>query len=121
MVKQWEHFNDSKMGIVVRNIRRSGLPDNVFDAGERPQKLAQKRGKGMGKSNDISPHKPAKKPRSSTTTPEVPFRSTTTANGSTSTPVSLAAESYSKDLNVKSPQLPYGENVAVATRPVGAS
>lgn len=100
MVKQWEHFNDSKMGIVVRHIRRlvrnnlscladplrrlyrSGLPDNVFDSGERPPKLVQKRGKvytillrssevancqllnkGAGKSSDISPHKPAKKPR----------------------------------------------------------
>ncbi|KAG5351914.1 hypothetical protein C0989_004590 [Termitomyces sp. Mn162] len=124
MVKQWEHFNDSKMGIVVRHIRRSGLPDDVFDAGQRPPKLVQKRGKGAGKSSDISPHKPAKKPRSSTTTPEVPFKSTTAANSSTPTPVSLVpmAEGYSsKDLNVKSPQLPFGENVAVATRPVGAS
>ncbi|KAG6813031.1 hypothetical protein H0H92_014565 [Tricholoma furcatifolium] len=139
MVKQWEHFNESKMGIVVRNIRRSGLPDNVFDAGERPPKLVQKRGKGPGKSSDTSPHKPAKKPRSvycprrilprsipdtlsspprsSNTTPEFPLKSTTTSNSPVSTSLSLAAvaDGYSKELNVKSPQLPFGENVAVAT------
>ncbi|KAG5648740.1 hypothetical protein DXG03_000087 [Asterophora parasitica] len=152
MVKLWEHFDEAKMGIIVRHIKSSGLPDNVFDVGERPAKLVQKRvkvcynarsvrnaliadrsfaHKGPGKSGDTSPHKPSKKPRtsrSSNTTPEVPLRSTTTGNSSASTPVSFppVAESpgmfASKDhLNVKSPQLPFGENVAVATGPVGAS
>ncbi|KAG6866128.1 hypothetical protein C0991_008436 [Blastosporella zonata] len=126
MVKQWEGFDESKMGIVVRHIKSSGLPDNVFDVGQRPPKLVQKRVKGPGKSSDASPHKPAKKPRSSNTTPEIPLKSTTATNNinSTSTSLSLApvAEGYSaKELNVKSPQLPFGENVAVATRPVGAS
>jgi poly(A) polymerase len=55
----WEKFDEGTMGIVVRHIKRSvffhwyqaitslyfssGLPDSVFDPGER--KLAQKRTK----------------------------------------------------------------------------
>ena len=56
----WEKFDEATMGIVVRHIKRldilwivqenskrvmsrSGLPDNVFDPGERPTKLVQKR------------------------------------------------------------------------------
>ncbi|THU75170.1 hypothetical protein K435DRAFT_787634 [Dendrothele bispora CBS 962.96] len=56
----WEKFDESTMGIVVRNIKRferhisgrtpssrlinnrSSLPDNVFDPGERQPKQAQK-------------------------------------------------------------------------------
>ena len=60
LVKMWEKFDEATMGIVVRHIKRldilrivqenskrvifrSGLPDNVFDPGERPAKLVQKR------------------------------------------------------------------------------
>ena len=59
LVKMWEKFDEGTMGIVVRHIKRSalfprhqsitslsfssGLPDQVFDPGER--KLAQKRTK----------------------------------------------------------------------------
>ncbi|KAF8076769.1 poly-A polymerase [Lyophyllum atratum] len=149
MVKVWENFNESKMGIVVRHIRSSGLPDCVFDAGERPAKVVQKRVKGPGKSSDTSPHKPAKKqrlvhqpqtpsgslpdsrapPRSSNTAPEAPpLKPTTTANSSASPPLSLPAMVDSQSLyvpkehlDVKSPQLPFGENVAVATGPLGVS
>ncbi|GLB34180.1 putative polymerase pla1 [Lyophyllum shimeji] len=128
MVKLWEHFNESKMGIVVRHIKSSGLPDCVFDPGERPAKLVQKRVKGPGKSSDTSPHKPAKKQRSSNTAPEASLKSSATAGSSASTPVSLppvaGAQSIyvaKEHLEVKSPQLPFGENVAVATGPLGAS
>lgn len=61
-VKMWEKFSDSTMGIIIRHIKRfdcplcsvclyrliylsSSLPDYVFDPGERPTKLAQKRTK----------------------------------------------------------------------------
>ncbi|KAF5387807.1 hypothetical protein D9615_000726 [Tricholomella constricta] len=147
MVKLWEHFDESKMGIIVRHIKSSGLPDCVFDVGERPAKLVQKRVKGPGKSGDTSPHKPTKKQRSvyyqaqiltgtlpdyrastrsSNTTPEVPLRLTTSANSSAPVSLPSVAETpglyASKEhLSVKSPQLPFGENVAVATGPVGVS
>ncbi len=87
----WEKFDDSSMGIVVRHIRRlvlilnhitppltldfsCSLPDSVYDPGERPAKLPQKRTKvslmpefgegfsrpkrkGPGKSNTDIPNK----------------------------------------------------------------
>lgn len=59
LVKMWEKFDENKMGIVVRHIRRytilrfplptlivlasAILPDYVFDEGERQPRLAQKR------------------------------------------------------------------------------
>ena len=63
LVKMWEKFDEDKMGLVVRNIKRScnlirqvtisnlthstssALPDYVFDAGERQPKQALKRPK----------------------------------------------------------------------------
>ena len=103
----WEKFDEATMGIVVRHIKKSvspffffflkfsfnffplffrssGLPDNVFDAGERPAKLVQKRvkvgfltqviltlkipaepleRKGAGKSSNTSPDMPNKRQR----------------------------------------------------------
>lgn len=61
MVKGWDKFDEVKMGIVVRHIKRyriirlflsthsplfplsSALPDYVFDAGERQPKPAPKK------------------------------------------------------------------------------
>ncbi|KAF8180149.1 Poly(A) polymerase central domain-containing protein [Pholiota molesta] len=63
LVKMWEKFDESTMGIVVRHIKSSGLPDNVFDPGERPAKTVQKRLKGSGKSNNLSPDMPNKRQR----------------------------------------------------------
>ncbi|KAG7097407.1 hypothetical protein E1B28_004757 [Marasmius oreades] len=60
-VKMWEKFDERKMGIVVRNIRKSALPDNVFDPGERQPKPAAKRPKGQGKSNNTSSDMPSKR------------------------------------------------------------
>lgn len=125
LVKVWEHFNEATMGIVVRHIKSSGLPDYVFEPGERPAKLAQKRVKGHGKSGDTSPHKPTKKQRSSNPSTDVPLKPTA-ENGSTTESTSLPAlvgsDIYSGkgSPGIRSPQLPFGENVAVATGPVGA-
>jgi len=111
------------MGIVVRHIKNSGLPDNVFDAGERPAKLVQKRAKGAGKSSNTSPDMPNKRQRSSQSTSDLPFK-VSSENGSTGTAPGLLPvnESFAlKDrMELKSPQLPFGENVAVATGPVAA-
>lgn len=67
MVKQWEQFDDSSMGIVVRHIKCSQLPEYVFEGDEKPVakplKRAKngkaKRGEGVAESNDGTT--PAKK------------------------------------------------------------
>ncbi|KAH0840260.1 hypothetical protein J3R83DRAFT_1267 [Lanmaoa asiatica] len=67
LVKMWEKYDESQMGIFVRNIKSSALPDYVFDEGERQPRQALKRpktGKGPGKSNHTSPDMPNKKRRS---------------------------------------------------------
>jgi len=70
LVKMWEKFDDATMGIVVRHIKRSGLPDHVFEDDSRQLKLGQKRPKpkGSGKSNNTSPEMPNKRHRSNATT-----------------------------------------------------
>ncbi|KAI9574283.1 poly-A polymerase [Boletus coccyginus] len=67
LVKMWEKYDESQMGILVRNIKSTALPDYVFDEGERQPRQALKRpktGKGPGKSNHTSPDMPNKKRRS---------------------------------------------------------
>ncbi|PKI83132.1 Pap1p [Malassezia vespertilionis] len=46
-VKQWDQFDEAAMGIVVRHIKGSDLPDYVFDGASRkaPSKRAGKRAK----------------------------------------------------------------------------
>ncbi|KAG1763157.1 Poly(A) polymerase central domain-containing protein [Suillus occidentalis] len=71
LVKMWEKYDEDTMGIVVRNIKSSALPDYVFDEGERQPKQVLKRpktGKGSGKSSNTSPDMPNKKRRRSETT-----------------------------------------------------
>ncbi|EDR12242.1 uncharacterized protein LACBIDRAFT_311442 [Laccaria bicolor S238N-H82] len=83
LVKMWEKYDEATMGIVVRHIKSSGLPDNVFEPGERPPKLVQKRvkvgtligsnwfgqaiefrdRKGSSKSSNTSPDMPNKRQR----------------------------------------------------------
>ncbi|KAJ3505576.1 hypothetical protein NLJ89_g7343 [Agrocybe chaxingu] len=129
-VKMWDKFDDATMGIVVRHIKRlvfSGLPDNVFDPGERPAKLAQKRSKGSSKSNNTPPDMPNKRQRSSQSTTDLSAKS---ENGLSATPtpsLPLVAENLGQkersDIrtpDLKTPFLPFGENVAVATGPIGA-
>ncbi|ESK86976.1 poly polymerase pla1 [Moniliophthora roreri MCA 2997] len=124
-VKMWEKFDERKMGIVVRNIKKSALPDNVFDPGERQPKLAQKRTKGQGKSNSTSPDMPSSKRIRTSTHPsdsngsEAPVKSN--ENGAIPpiplTPVvdNTGTIAQKEKSDIKSPQLPFGENVAVAT------
>lgn len=45
LVKQWEQYDDSSMGIVVRHIKCSQLPSYVFDGDERPPPKQLKRPK----------------------------------------------------------------------------
>lgn len=125
LVKMWEKFDESTMGIVVRHIKSSALPDYVFDPGERPAKLAQKRTKGPGKSSNTSPDMPNKRQRSSqSTTTDLPLK--TAENGYVTAanlaPVSetLAPPPPKEHTDLKSPQLPLGENAAVATDAVAA-
>lgn len=53
-VKQWEQFDESAMGIVVRHIKGTNLPDYVFDGDPRPRKVSSKRTK-----NKVRPHPPS--------------------------------------------------------------
>ncbi|KAG2129001.1 Poly(A) polymerase [Suillus clintonianus] len=121
LVKMWEKYDEDTMGIVVRNIKSSALPDYVFDEGERQPKQALKRpktGKGSGKSSNTSPDMPNKKRRRSETTqdsengiPGLSFSSATLhaeTNGLYA-PINRAVS------EIKTPQLPLGENAAVAT------
>ncbi|KAK7470216.1 polynucleotide adenylyltransferase [Stygiomarasmius scandens] len=142
LVKMWEKFDEGTMGIVVRNIKSSSLPDNVFDPGERQPKQAQKRTKvrrysltsptaceprlclkGSSKSNNTSPEMPSSKRirTSNNASKEQPATTVSDPNGSipplSITPVVETAGAFApKDSSaIKSPQLPLGENAAIAT------
>jgi len=122
LVKMWEKFDEATMGIVVRHIKSTSLPDYVFDPGERQPKPAQKRLKAPGKSNNTSPDMPNKKRRSSHTTSDY----SSAALKQTGSPPRYSILPISEDSglyhpgDIKTPQLPFGENVAVATGAVGA-
>ncbi|KAG2141554.1 Poly(A) polymerase [Suillus cothurnatus] len=120
LVKMWEKYDEDTMGIVVRNIKSSALPDYVFDEGERQPKQALKRpktGKGSGKSSNTSPDMPNKKRRRSETQdnengiPGLSFSSTALLGETNGlyAPINRAVN------EIKTPQLPLGENAAVAT------
>jgi poly(A) polymerase len=137
MVKSWDKFDEVKMGIIVRHIKSSGLPDNVFDPGERqPKPVTKKRpkqAKPAEKASDVSTDFPVtKKPRPSSynvasdSTPTqvvkpnengVPTvtRAPQTAVSATATPTSVYFVDIKDQANIKSPQVPFGESVAVAT------
>ncbi|PCH40954.1 polymerase [Wolfiporia cocos MD-104 SS10] len=72
LVKMWEKYEEDRMGIVVRHIKHTALPDYVFEGSERqPRPLKRpKNGKGLDKSNGISPDAPNKKRRSSNSVSE---------------------------------------------------
>jgi len=60
IVRTWEKFDDATMGIVVRHIESSALPDYVFEDGQRqknPGRRRPKPTKGLG-SHNISPELP---------------------------------------------------------------
>ncbi|WFD16597.1 polynucleotide adenylyltransferase [Malassezia arunalokei] len=77
-VKQWDQYDESAMGIVVRHIKGSHLPDYVFEGDPRPRKgPASKRAKN--KHPDSATEDSAKKIKVSEAVP-----STTPESGSTS-------------------------------------
>ncbi|PFH47805.1 hypothetical protein AMATHDRAFT_66822 [Amanita thiersii Skay4041] len=119
LVKMWEKYDSSTMGITVQNIKSSGLPDYVFESGERQPRVAQKRTKAPSKTNDASLDLPNKRPRSSHPVSDLPLK--TAGNGtSTIASTSLLEPSTYAAKDIKSPQLPFGESVAVATGAIGA-
>ncbi|EPQ58947.1 poly A polymerase [Gloeophyllum trabeum ATCC 11539] len=135
LVKMWEKFDETKMGIVVRHLKSSALPDYVFDDGERQPRSAQKRPKPTktsGKSHGTSPDMPKSKKRRSSFTSEntaaavavpglvKPAENGLSASGMTTSHVPTITPpglSIKDPADIKSPQLPFGENVAVATNP----
>ncbi|KIK53275.1 hypothetical protein GYMLUDRAFT_49451 [Collybiopsis luxurians FD-317 M1] len=121
LVKMWEKFDETTMGIVVRNIKSSLLPDNVFDPGERQPKSAVKRSKGA-KSSNTSPDMPSSKRARTSNDPSPKDAPVKTNDNGTLPPIALTpvvetagAFAPKESSGIKSPQLPFGENVAVAT------
>lgn len=76
LVKQWEQYDETSMGIVVRHIKCSQLPQYVFDGDERPPPKQLKRSKnGKAKTGEVQPatangaeESPTKKRKSSPST-----------------------------------------------------
>jgi poly(A) polymerase len=136
MVKSWDKFDEVKMGIIVRHIKSSGLPDNLFDPGERQLKpVVKKRPKQVkpAEKTNVSPDLPAPKKlrpsynlSSDLTTPSVQAMKPA-ENGTLSIPytpdtavVVTAAPTPVYSVDIKDPtsiksQLPFKESVAVAT------
>lgn len=56
-VKLWESYVEEQMGIVVRYVKSSALPDNVFEGGVR-QPAAQKQGTKRPKPKGVDGKKP---------------------------------------------------------------
>nr|GAT46497.1 predicted protein [Mycena chlorophos] len=124
LVKMWDRFDEGSMSIYVQHIKSSNLPDFVYDPGERPPKLAGKRPKDPSKSNNTSPDMPYPKRRRSGSHPNDQASPRLSEND---IPLAMAlppvvegvanghASSYLKDMQqIRSPQLPFGENVAIA-------
>jgi len=146
MVKLWEKYDEDTMGIVVRHIKSSALPDYVFGKGERQPRSAQKRpkgSKGSGKSSNTSPDVPNKKRRASHTASEsLNDTAGVTSNNNPTIPVVIPQQNSISSLEstipgleplstytpvsqdtsrINTPRLPFGENVAIATNPVAAA
>ncbi|KAJ7368964.1 poly-A polymerase [Mycena albidolilacea] len=115
LVRVWEKFDESSMSIVVQHIKSSMLPDYVYDAGERPPKLVQKRAKAPSKSSNTSPDMPDSKRRRSSHPTDSPRSGENDVPMSLSPVVEVAGAFAPKDpRDIRSPHLPFGENVAVA-------
>ncbi|EKM79958.1 hypothetical protein AGABI1DRAFT_113202 [Agaricus bisporus var. burnettii JB137-S8] len=121
-VKLWEKYDESTMGLIVRHIRSSSLPDYVFDPGERPPKVTQKRTKGPGKTHNTSPDMPNKRQRSSqSVTTDLSLKQAENGHAAPANrvPVSEAPPppppAMKEHTDLKTPQLPFGENVGVVT------
>ncbi|KAF7302260.1 Poly polymerase pla1 [Mycena indigotica] len=129
LVRVWEKFDEGSMSIFVQHIKSSNLPDHVYDPGERPQKLVGKRPKGPSKSSNTSPDMPYTKRRRSGSHPaasdQASPRMTENDVPLALTPVVEATGPYSSSKDtpqsqVRSPHLPFGENVSIAQGTVSA-
>ncbi|KAJ3019670.1 polynucleotide adenylyltransferase [Thoreauomyces humboldtii] len=67
MVKAWDKFDCSTMGIVVQYMKSVALPAEVFEEGEQPKPLKNKRPKSRNRSNAAPEENPTKKRRASIT------------------------------------------------------
>ncbi|KAJ7055025.1 poly-A polymerase [Mycena amicta] len=123
LVKVWEKFDEGSMSIVVQHIKSSALPDYVYDPGERPPKLAGKRPKGPSKSSNTSPDMPYTKRRRSGSHPTSDQPSPRPTENDIPMALAPVVEAYTHghapakealQSQVRSPQLPFGENVAIA-------
>ncbi|EJD53680.1 polymerase [Auricularia subglabra TFB-10046 SS5] len=122
LVKMWENFDDSKMGIVVRHIKSTMLPDYVFDPSERQPKQQLKRtksSKSTSNNADASPDMPNKKRRSSLNMSETP-RSESALSALPPSPLA-DLNATSRSPSVKSPINPRMDTVAPVASPAVGS
>ncbi|KAL5530370.1 PAP1 [Sanghuangporus sanghuang] len=134
LVKMWDRYDEASMGIVVRHIKNSSLPDYVFDEGERQPKPTLKRNKMQGKSSNGTIDQPNKKQKKSPLTPadiqslaqpktdqSLSNLSSVRASGivDAHTPGSTIYATPGLDpAIIKSPKLPNGESAAAVTEAV---
>ena len=91
-MKQWEQFDETAMGIVVRHIKGTNLPDYVFDGDPRPRKVASKRSKNKVRLAQLTQHADdsqdpsAKKSRGDEAPPAVPGAAPTVPGAAPSQP-----------------------------------
>ncbi|CAK5263139.1 unnamed protein product [Mycena citricolor] len=108
LVRIWEKFDETSMSVVVQHIKSSALPDYVYEPGERPPKLVQKRSKGPSKSDATSPEMPdPKRRRSSHSHPVAPRTETDLLRSAIDTAGAFAPKDV-RDV-IRSPQLPFNE------------
>ncbi|KAH8834229.1 polymerase [Flagelloscypha sp. PMI_526] len=115
-VKSWDKFEEKSMGLYVRHIRSTMLPDNVFEPGERKVKPSKRTRAGGDK--------PSKRRRASSATPTPATGKPIVAGENGIPPMTLTPvneEPPKSNGTLKSPQLPLGENVNLVTGPTAVT
>ncbi|KZV76021.1 poly-A polymerase [Peniophora sp. CONT] len=131
MCKLWDKYEENKMGIFVKHIKSSALPDYVFSGDSerlpKPSKKRPKSSKANGDANgsgDLPAPKRPRLPDSTSTSPVSHVVNPGQASMSILAPAPsqpstgraiLTATSVQDPASIRSPMLPFGENVVVAT------
>jgi poly(A) polymerase len=114
MVKQWEQYDESSMGIVVRHIKCSQLPQYVFAGDERPAAKKLKRSKSEKASAKLAAAAASAAEANGTEgVPAKKQKSSTEGNGIASAP-SGQAQNGSKTAHADGPLLPLQEKTAAS-------
>ncbi|KAF8530899.1 poly-A polymerase [Gautieria morchelliformis] len=129
MVKMWDHFDDDRMGIVVRHIKSTVLPDYLFENDDRQPRAALKRTKsGKVNTKNDTPNKKRRSSLAPSSELQSPQLQNSKVDGTGTTPMSTPIIEIPKQTlpsyagmtksptGLKSPAaLPFSENTAVST------